>query len=201
VIGVLSPTRRPSPDPPRGGMVMSIYAAAYAIVRRSPSPATGALDRRSVVLIGHQRVHRGTIFCALAPNATLLLAGGALAALGAGMVTPVAAAIAAATSPPSQRGSGALLSSSWASAWRRPVAYRSGASSLHAGWPRRFWFVVRSRAGACRRGMAGSALRTPVNTLGRSRADARLTDTDAGNPRPQHPPWAPRGSLHYFAPS
>jgi predicted MFS family arabinose efflux permease len=70
----------------QAGMVMSIYALAYAIGSPLAITATGRLDRRSVILTGMGLFFVASLLCALAPNAEALLAGRALAALGAGMV-------------------------------------------------------------------------------------------------------------------
>lgn len=88
----------------QAGMVMSIYALAYAIGSPLAITATGRLDRRSVILTGMGLFFIASLLCALAPNAEALLAGRALAALGAGMVTPVGAAIAVAQASPERRG-------------------------------------------------------------------------------------------------
>src|SRR5882757_2647059 len=65
VIGVLSPIAgNLHLTHAEAGMVMSIYAAAYAIGSPLAVTATGALDRRSVVLIGISIFIVGTILCA-----------------------------------------------------------------------------------------------------------------------------------------
>ena len=88
----------------------------------------------------------------------MLLAARAIAALGAGMVTPVAAAIAAATSPPEQRGSAlsfVIMGLSLAQAGGIPIGSFLGYT---AGWRATFWFVVAiSVAGARGSRVAGSA--------------------------------------------
>ena len=90
-------------------MVMSIYAAAYALGSPLAITATGSLDRRTVIMIGMSVFLAASILCAIAPNAALLLAARVLGALGAGMVTPVGAAIAVAKWPPGAARGGALL--------------------------------------------------------------------------------------------
>jgi len=167
VIGLLSPIEANLVlTHSEAGMVMSIYAAAYAIGSPLAVTATARLDRRSVILIGIGIFIAGTILCAVAPNALLLLAARAIAALGAGMVTPVAAAVAAATSPPEQRGSAlsfVIMGLSLAQAGGIPLGSFLGYS---AGWRATFWFVAAISVLA----LAAVAwrvprIRTPVSTL------------------------------------
>jgi predicted MFS family arabinose efflux permease len=145
---------------------MSVYAAAYAIGSPLAVTATARLDRRSVILIGIGIFIAGTILCAVAPNAFLLLAARAIAALGAGMVTPVAAAVAAATSPPSQRGSAlsfVIMGLSLAQAGGIPLGSFLGYT---AGWRATFWFVVAtSLLALVAVAWRVPRIRTPVNTL------------------------------------
>jgi predicted MFS family arabinose efflux permease len=167
VIGVLSPIAGDLHlTHAEAGLVMSIYAAAYAVGSPLAVTATGALDRRSVVLIGIGVFIVGTICCALAPNATTLLAARALAALGAGLVTPVAAAIAAATSPPAQRGSAlsfVIMGLSLAQAGGIPLGSFLGYT---AGWRATFWFVVAmSLLALIAVAWRVPPIRTPVNRL------------------------------------
>jgi predicted MFS family arabinose efflux permease len=167
VIGVLSPIAGDLHlTHAHAGMVMSVYAASYAIGSPLAVTATGRLDRRNVILIGISVFVAGTILCALAPNASMLLAARGLAALGAGMVTPVAAAVAAATSPPSQRGSAlsfVILGLSLAQAGGIPIGSFLGYT---AGWRATFWLVVATSVlafGAV--AWRVPRIRTPVNTL------------------------------------
>src|SRR4029079_12217007 len=143
VIGVLSPIAADlALTHAQAGMVMSVYAAAYAIGSPLAITATGRLDRRSVILIGILTFIAGTILCALAPNALSLLIARAVAAFGAGMITPVTAAVAAATSPPSQRGAAlsfVILGLSLAQAGGIPIGSFVGYT---AGWGATFLLVA-----------------------------------------------------------
>lgn len=167
-IGVLSPIASGlSLSHSEAGMVMSIYALAYAIGSPLAIAATGALDRRRVILIGLSVFLAASILCALATNAEMLLAARALGALGAGMVTPVGAAIAVAKSPPERRGAAlafVILGLTLAQVAGIPLGSFLGYT---AGWRAAFWLVAAMTALA----LAGvlwrvPRIRTPVTTLG-----------------------------------
>ena len=167
-IGVLSPIASGlSLSHSEAGMVMSIYALAYAIGSPLAIAATGALDRRRVILIGLGIFLVASILCALAANAEMLLAARALGALGAGMVTPVGAAIAVAKSPPERRGAAlsfVILGLTLAQVAGIPLGSFLGYT---AGWRAAFWLVTAMTALA----LAGvlwrvPKIRTPVTTLG-----------------------------------
>ena len=106
VIGLLGPLARDLDlSPARAGWVMTAYAVAYALLSPLLVSATGALARRRVVAIGMAAFAVGAGASALAPSEGWLYAARVLAAAGAGMTTPVVAAIAAALAPPERRGS------------------------------------------------------------------------------------------------
>lgn len=91
-------------DTPTAGWVMTLYALVYALASPLLVALTGAADRRTVLLAGLGLFGAGAAAAALAPGFGTLLAGRALMAAGAGLVTPVGAAIAAGLAPPAQRG-------------------------------------------------------------------------------------------------
>jgi MFS transporter, DHA1 family, inner membrane transport protein len=167
VIGVLTPIAEGLRlTHAEAGLVMSIYAAAYAIGSPLAITATGRLDRRSVILMGMGVFLVATLLCAIAPNATTLLAARALGALGAGMVSPVSAAIAAAKSPPEHRGAAlsfVILGLTLAQVAGIPIGSFLGYT---AGWRATFWMVAAITVLA----LLGilwrvPRIRTPVNTL------------------------------------
>jgi MFS transporter, DHA1 family, inner membrane transport protein len=167
VIGVLSPIASGLQlTHAEAGMVMSIYALAYAVGSPLAIAATGRLDRRSVITIGMGIFICASILCALAPSAEILLAARALAALGAGMVSPVSAAIAVAKSPPERRGAAlafVILGLTLAQVAGIPVGSFLGYT---AGWRATFWMVAAIAALA----LVAILLRvprihTPVTTL------------------------------------
>lgn len=123
------------------GLVLTIYAAAYAIGSPLAIAATGALDRRRVMMMGMGLFLAGAVLCALAPNATLLLAARVVAAIGAGMVTPVSASIAVAKSPPERRGAAlsfVILGLTLSQVAGIPLGSFLGYT---AGWRATFWMV------------------------------------------------------------
>ncbi len=86
------------------GWLMTFYAISYAILSPLLVSATGAIGRRRVLALGMGMFALGAAGCAFAPNLPTLYASRALAAAGAGMFTPVAAAVTAAVSPAAARG-------------------------------------------------------------------------------------------------
>jgi DHA1 family inner membrane transport protein len=167
VVGALSPLADGlGMSHAEAGMVMSVYAAAYAIASPLAVALTGRLDRRSVILAGMAVYLAAVVLSVFAPNTEVLLAARALSALGAGMVTPVAAAIAVAVSPPSRRG-GALA----AVFAGFPLAMLAGIPAgsfvgYTAGWRATFALVVAISAVA----LAGilwrvPRIRTPATTF------------------------------------
>jgi predicted MFS family arabinose efflux permease len=88
----------------QAGWVMGVYALAYAVSSPVLVATTGDLRRRTVILSGLTLFVAGCVATAFAPNATLLFAARVAASIGAGLVTPVAAAIAVAISSPEERG-------------------------------------------------------------------------------------------------
>jgi MFS transporter, DHA1 family, inner membrane transport protein len=88
----------------RSGWLLTVYAAVYALGSPLGVALTGRWSRRGVLVAGLALFSLGAAAAALAPGfATVLLARG-LMALGAGLVTPVAAAVAVALAAPEARG-------------------------------------------------------------------------------------------------
>ena len=84
--------------------VLTLYAVAYAIGSPLGVALTGHMPRR-VLLAGAMVVFGlAAAVAALAPSFEVLLAARIAAALGAGIFTPVAAAVGAATAPEAERG-------------------------------------------------------------------------------------------------
>jgi MFS transporter, DHA1 family, inner membrane transport protein len=143
VIGVLSPIADGLKlTHAEAGLVMSVYAVAYAIGSPLAIAATGRFDRRTVITIGMSLFLAASVLCALAPNAPLLFAARVIGAIGAGMVTPVSAAIAVATSPPERRGAAlsfVILGLTLAQVGGIPIGSFLGYT---AGWRATFWLVA-----------------------------------------------------------
>jgi predicted MFS family arabinose efflux permease len=91
-------------DPGSAGLVLTVYAIAYALASPPSVAATGGLARRVVLTAGLGLFALAALLAALAPSPGLLLAARALAAVGAGLYTPNAAAVAVGASPPEKRG-------------------------------------------------------------------------------------------------
>jgi DHA1 family inner membrane transport protein len=105
VIGVLTPIASDyDVSPPTAGWLMTAYALTYAFTSPVLVALTGRVDRAHVLIAGLALFTLGALAVLAAPGfATLLLARG-LMALGGGLVTPVAASIAAASVAPEHRG-------------------------------------------------------------------------------------------------
>ena len=105
VIGALGPLARDlGMTASRAGWVMTAYALAYAVLSPLLVAATGGIGRRKVVACGMAVFGVGAAFSALAPTEGWLFAARVVAAAGAGMTTPVVAAVAAGLAPPERRG-------------------------------------------------------------------------------------------------
>lgn len=105
VIGALGPLARDlSMTAAEAGWVLTTYALAYALLSPVLVSATGRFGRRRVMAFGMFVFALGALASALAPGQGTLFAARALAAAGAGMTTPVAAAVAAGLAPPEERG-------------------------------------------------------------------------------------------------
>lgn len=86
------------------GQAMTVYAIAYAIGSPLLVAASGSLPRRQVLVVGLAVFAAGSLASALAPSIIALDIARAFTALGAGLVTPVAASIAIAASAPGEQG-------------------------------------------------------------------------------------------------
>lgn len=105
VIGALGPLARDMEmTASEAGWVMTTYALAYAVLSPVLVSATGAFGRRRVMTFGMVVFGIAALASAIAPTAETLFAARALAAAGAGLTTPVAAAVAAGLARPEERG-------------------------------------------------------------------------------------------------
>lgn len=85
------------------GWIMTFYAIAYAISSPLLVSGTGNIGRRKVLFLGLSIFALANLLAAFTPNDQVLFAARALAAIGAGMVTPVTSAVAAGVVPPERR--------------------------------------------------------------------------------------------------
>ncbi len=104
VVGVLEPLGRDlGVGAAQAGSLMTVYAMAYAVLSPLLVSLTGGVGRRRVLAIALALFALATALSALAGSFWLLTLSRVLAAAGAGMFTPVAAAVAATLYPPEQR--------------------------------------------------------------------------------------------------
>lgn len=110
IIGILNPMAESfGLSPAQAGRLMVIYAGVYAISSPLLVSATGRIGRRRVLAVAMGIFALAALISALAPSAAVLFAARILAAVSAGMVTPVAAAVAAGLSPPGKQGAALSL--------------------------------------------------------------------------------------------
>ena len=84
--------------------LLTIYAITFALTSPVLVAVTGQVGRRRVVTLGVSLAAVGTLLSALSPALWGLYPARVLAAVGAGMVTPVSLAIASGLAPPDKRG-------------------------------------------------------------------------------------------------
>jgi DHA1 family inner membrane transport protein len=105
VVSVLSPVASAfGVGTAEAGWLLTIFALVYAVTSPVLVATTGGVDRARVLLTGLILLTIGSVAGALAPSFGVLLASRALMAVGAGLVTPVAAAIGVASVDPEHRG-------------------------------------------------------------------------------------------------
>ncbi|MEM7545623.1 MAG: MFS transporter [Pseudomonadota bacterium] len=105
VIGVLSPIIADFDlTSASAGWIMTAYAIAYAIGSPLAVALTGSMGRRTVMTVGLAIFTGAMLLAALAPAFEVLVLARIFAALGAGVISPVAAGVAAAASKPEERG-------------------------------------------------------------------------------------------------
>ena len=86
------------------GLLITVYGVAYGIGSPLLATLTGALDRRSVLLLSLAAFALGNALAALAPSMPAMVGARLLTALAAGVFTPAAAAAAAGLVAPQRRG-------------------------------------------------------------------------------------------------
>ncbi|MEL6915642.1 MAG: MFS transporter [Pseudomonadota bacterium] len=104
VIGIIEPVAGGlDVSPGAAGTLLTIYALAYAPLSPILVALTGRIGRRRVLASGLSVFAAAAFIGALAPSFEVLGATRVLAAAGAGVVTPVTAAIVAGLAPPKRR--------------------------------------------------------------------------------------------------
>ncbi len=105
VVGVMTPVATEfALSKTASGLLLTIYALAYAIGSPLSIALTGRLSRVRVLTIGMSIFMVGALLAAFAPDPLTLYASRIVAALGAGMFTPVTSVVAMALVPPARRG-------------------------------------------------------------------------------------------------
>ena len=105
VVGLVGPVGLAFDRPPsEAGWMMSLYALVYAVAAPGLVSLTGGLDRARVLSIGLCLFGGGALAAGLAQGFVPLLAARATMAVGGALITPIAASIGVALSPPERRG-------------------------------------------------------------------------------------------------
>jgi MFS family permease len=105
VVGLVGPVGLAFDRPPsEAGWMMSLYALVYAVAAPGLVSLTGGLDRARVLSVGLCLFGGGALAAGLAQGFVPLLTARATMAVGGALITPVAASIGVALSPPERRG-------------------------------------------------------------------------------------------------
>ncbi|MFA8384875.1 MAG: MFS transporter [Pelagibaca sp.] len=124
------------------GGAMTAYALAYAVLSPILVSITGRIGRRRVIAGGMMLFALGAVLAALAPNVTVLYIARALAAAGAGVVTPVGAAVVAALAAPSAQGK-AISAFYFGLTLSQVLGVPAGGWIAYTfGWRMAFWIVL-----------------------------------------------------------
>lgn len=124
------------------GGAMTAYALAYAVLSPLLVSLTGRIGRRRVIAAGMGLFALGAVLSAMAPNVTVLYFARALAAAGAGVVTPVGAAVVAALAPSNSQGK-ALATFYFGLTLSQVLGVPIGGwIAFTFGWRAAFWIVV-----------------------------------------------------------
>jgi len=143
VIGIVSPIAEGLASSKAAvGIILTVYALAYAVASPIAVAATGRMARRNLLIGALALFLAGTIVSALAQSLWLLSASRVLAALGAALFTPVAAGVAVALSAPETRGK-ALATVFGGLTFAQVIGVPAGAwLAYRFGWEAAFWAVA-----------------------------------------------------------
>ena len=104
VVGMLNPLAETmGMTAGQAGALMTVYALSYAVLSPLLVSLTGRIGRRRILTIGLGLFTLSCLVAALAPNNAVLFGSRILAAADAGLITPVAAAVAAGLSEPNRQ--------------------------------------------------------------------------------------------------
>ncbi|MEM1046072.1 MAG: MFS transporter [Pseudomonadota bacterium] len=143
IVGLLNPVAEElAMGTAEAGWIMTTYALAYAVLSPLLVSATGAIGRRRVMAAGLALFAAANAISAIAPDAATLYASRILAAAGAGVMTPVAAAVGAGLSPPERRAR-ALAAVFFGLTLAQVLGVPAGSFIAYTfGWRMAFWVVV-----------------------------------------------------------
>ncbi|MEL6608269.1 MAG: MFS transporter [Pseudomonadota bacterium] len=143
VIGVIEPVAQDlGVAPATAGQLLTVYALAYAPLSPLLVALTGRIGRRRVLTAGLTLFALAAMLGALAPSYDWLAASRILAAAGAGVVTPVGAAIVAGLAPPDRRAS-ALAAVFLGITLAQVLGVPAGSWVAYTfGWRAALWIVV-----------------------------------------------------------
>jgi DHA1 family inner membrane transport protein len=143
VIGILTPlASNVAMSNAEAGLVLTVYAIAYAVCSPLLVSLTSALPRRMVLVAGLSLFLLAAVLSAVAVSPATLFAARIVAAAGAGIFTPVAAAVAVSCSAPAHRGkalSTVFFGLTLAQVLGVPVGSWAGYTY---GWQAAFWIVA-----------------------------------------------------------
>lgn len=143
IIGILEPLgAEMGRSAASAGQLMTVYALSYAVLSPLMVALSGQVGRRRVLATSILLVGLAAVLSAVAPNFATLNAGRVLAAAGAGIFTPVAAAVAAALYPAEQRAkvlAGVFFGLTLSQVLGVPVG---SWIAYTFGWRWAFWLVV-----------------------------------------------------------
>ncbi|MCR9126569.1 MAG: MFS transporter [Rhodobacteraceae bacterium] len=106
LVGLLNPLAQDlAMTAPQAGMIMVVYAMAYAVLSPLLVSLTGRIGRRRLLASALLIFALSCLMAAFAPDPATIFLSRVVAAAGAGLVTPVSAAVAAGLSPPGRRAS------------------------------------------------------------------------------------------------
>lgn len=124
------------------GGAMTAYAIAYAVMSPLLVSLTGSIGRRRVLAAGLSIFAVATLMSAVATDITALYIARALAAMGAGVVTPVGAAVVAALAPRTAHGK-SIAAFYFGLTLSQVLGVPAGGwIAFTFGWRTAFWIVV-----------------------------------------------------------
>jgi len=124
------------------GALLTVYALAYAVLSPLLVALTGAVGRRRVLTASVVLVGIAALISTVAPSFAVLNLGRVIAAAGAGIFTPIAAAVAAGLYPEAQRAK-VLAGVFFGLTLSQVIGVPAGSWIAYTfGWRWAFWIVV-----------------------------------------------------------